>query len=265
MATHAASATNAAAAAADPDAAAAAANASAAAAAAVAALGDAVTPPPGDGTFAAAALLSSLSTAGWEGGLTVVGVGALRLPLSRCTLRRLDAEAAPAPFGRGAATLTDVAVRDCAQIDAAAVGQGEAWTDAVHRIATALAVRALGADPARRLTVSLHKLLLYGPGGHFDRHVDAEKAPGMWGTLALQLPVVGGHGGGGGPAWGGGGVFGRGVKTGGAAGGGGGKRGRGVGGVHTGGGRARRCRCLPRHTTRRETPARAAASTPRRG
>jgi len=195
-----AAATDANAAAADDDAAAAAANpaaAAAAAAAAVAALGGAVTPPPGGGTFAATALLSSLPTAGWEGGLTVAGVGALRLPLSRCTLGHLVAEAASAPFVRGAATLTDVAVWDCAQIDATAVGQGDACTDAVHGVATALAVRALGADPARRLTVSLHKLLLYGPGGHFDRHVDAEKAPGMRGTLALQLPVVGGTGGGG--------------------------------------------------------------------
>ncbi len=34
-----------------------------------------------------------------------------------------------------------------------------------------------------------YKLLVYETGGHFKKHQDTEKEPGMFGTLLLQLPA----------------------------------------------------------------------------
>lgn len=38
------------------------------------------------------------------------------------------------------------------------------------------------------MDANLYKLRLYEEGGHFKKHRDTEKEPGMFGTLVIQLP-----------------------------------------------------------------------------
>jgi hypothetical protein len=51
----------------------------------------------------------------------------------------------------------------------------------------------LGEDESAGVEARLYKLLIYEPGGHFLAHRDTEKEPGMFATLLICLPVVGGH------------------------------------------------------------------------
>jgi hypothetical protein len=122
------------------------------------------------------------------------GVGALALPLSAAAVDALRAAAHRAPFGLDADTVVDAAVRDAWQLDAASVHlDAAAWGPALLDRVLADAVAELGVPAACGVRAELYKLVLYEPGGHFKRHRDTEKAPGMFGTLVVQLPVAGGH------------------------------------------------------------------------
>jgi hypothetical protein len=120
----------------------------------------------------------------------------LRLPLSEGAVAALRAAAERAPFGRDADTVVDPAVRDAWQIDPVRVHLQGAWGPEVLDHFTAYALDTLRVPPECMAEARLYKLVVYGPGGHFRRHRDTEKEPGMFGTLVLQLPVDGGHQGG---------------------------------------------------------------------
>jgi hypothetical protein len=117
----------------------------------------------------------------------------MALPLSADAVDALRAAAHRAPFGLDADTVVDTAVRDAWQLDASAVRLDAAWGPALLDQVLAEAVSELGVPPESAVRAQLYKLVLYEPGGHFKPHRDTEKAPGMFGTLVVQLPVIGGH------------------------------------------------------------------------
>ena len=117
----------------------------------------------------------------------VDGVGSLSFPLLEAQAATLIAAAVRAPFGRGEQTVLDPSVRRVWQIDAARVRLGgKHWAQSLRRVLTDTA-HGLGCGDAD-IRAELHKLLVYDPGGFFLPHRDSEKAPGMFGTLLIQLP-----------------------------------------------------------------------------
>ena len=120
--------------------------------------------------------------------VSVDGVGALAMPVGADAFAALLALSEPAPHGQGMATVVDEAVRRARQVAGARV-----------HLTASQAVQDLARSAAQQLGVTvpveaqLDKLVLYEAGGHFRPHVDSEKAPGMFATLVVQLPVEGGH------------------------------------------------------------------------
>lgn len=91
-----------------------------------------------------------------------------------------------APFGRGSKTVVDESVRKCYQISPSKITLSAAWVDFVNNVMARRAADELGVfNP---VSTSLHKLVVYGAGGKFRRHVDGEKEPGMFATLVVLLP-----------------------------------------------------------------------------
>ena len=100
--------------------------------------------------------------------------------------RQLIAAAEPAPYGRGAETVVDPAVRRCWQIAPDRVRiRGRHWARTLETILARVA-EGLGVDAP--VTAEFYKLLVYDEGGFFIGHRDTEKAPGMFATLVVVLP-----------------------------------------------------------------------------
>jgi hypothetical protein len=120
--------------------------------------------------------------------LEVEGVGRVALPLLPAQAEQLADAAEPAPYGRGEETILDPTVRHSRQIgpDRVRLG-GQGWAATLETILTRVAA-GLGVDGP--ISASLHKLLLYQPGGFFIGHRDTEKLPGMFGTLVIVLPSL---------------------------------------------------------------------------
>jgi hypothetical protein len=119
----------------------------------------------------------------------VDGVGLLSFPLLDVQAAALIAAAELAPYGRGEQTVLDTSVRRAWQIDAARVHiGGKSWAPSLRRVLAEVA-RGLGCEDAS-IRAELYKLLVYDPGGFFLPHRDSEKAPGMFGTLLVQLPSL---------------------------------------------------------------------------
>jgi len=117
----------------------------------------------------------------------VDGVGLLSFPLAQAQIAALIAAAERAPYGRGEQTMLDTSVRRVWQIDAARVRiSGKSWAQSLGQVLAETA-RGLGCEDTA-IRAELYKLLVYDPGGFFLAHRDSEKAPGMFGTLLMQLP-----------------------------------------------------------------------------
>jgi hypothetical protein len=153
-----------------------------------------VAPP----TFAVCAVMDDVPAS--APAVTVEGLGLLALPLCAQQTAALRAVAEPAaPFGQGADD-DDTAVR---QVPAARLSVAPAsWAPALART-VARAAAAMGIEDAAAIGVSarLEKLVLHEPSsGGGDRYfAPAHKkasAGGVFGTLLIQLPCVGGHVGG---------------------------------------------------------------------
>ena len=88
-------------------------------------------------------------------------------------------------------TVVDEKVRKAWQIDSSKVqfDQSVIWNKTLEAIVEE-AAEGLGLKGETKNTVraNLYKLLLYEEGGHFEKHRDTEKEPGMFGTLVIQLP-----------------------------------------------------------------------------
>jgi predicted 2-oxoglutarate/Fe(II)-dependent dioxygenase YbiX len=120
--------------------------------------------------------------------LDVVGVGPIALPLLPVQAQQLLAVAAPAPYGRGDATLVDPAVRRTWQIDPARVQiGGRHWE---QTLADLVARATAGLGVTGPVVADLYKLLVYDPGSFFVSHRDTEKAAGMFATLIIVLPSI---------------------------------------------------------------------------
>ena len=118
--------------------------------------------------------------------LEVEGVGPVALPLLHVQAEQLVAVAEPAPYGRGAETVIDPAVRRCGQIGPDRVRiRGRHWARTLQAILDRVA-EGLGVDGP--IAAEFYKLLLYDRGGFFVGHRDTEKAPGMFATLVVVLP-----------------------------------------------------------------------------
>ena len=118
--------------------------------------------------------------------LEVEGVGPVALPLLPTQAEQLAAVAELAPYGRGAETLVDPAVRHCRQIGPDQVRiRGRHWARTLEAI-VARAAEGLGVDGP--VSAEFYKLLLYEEGGFFVGHRDTEKVPGMFATLVVGLP-----------------------------------------------------------------------------
>ncbi|PNW77235.1 hypothetical protein CHLRE_10g428000v5 [Chlamydomonas reinhardtii] len=168
---------------------------------------DVVTAVQPEGNFAIAGRWErQRDTAPGLPGLAVRGVGPVSLPLSAEQRDKLVKLGQQAPYGKGAQTLQDPAVRNTVQIDASSLSFGPGW-DRVIRDISDRAAKGLGvstefvpttaAQPGHGpVSAHLYKLLIYPVGGHFLPHVDTEKLPGHFATLLISLPVAGGHDGG---------------------------------------------------------------------
>lgn len=103
--------------------------------------------------------------------------------------KKLRAWCAPASFGEGTETRTDVRVREGRQLYArngalAVEGFDEALREILCQIRESLCPHEAAPPIAE-----LHSLNLYGRGGHFVAHKDTPREPGVFGTLVVCLPL----------------------------------------------------------------------------
>lgn len=118
----------------------------------------------------------------------VDSVGPIALPVLPAQAAQLIAVAERAPYGRGADTLVDNAVRRTWQIGADRVHiKGRHWNAMLEGVVE-MASTGLGAGAG--VEAELHKLLVYDEGSFFVEHRDTEKSPGMFGTLIVALPSL---------------------------------------------------------------------------
>ena len=104
-----------------------------------------------------------------------------------------------APFGKGLDTVLDETIRKSWQIDASKVifhekvGENTAsptsWYTVLCSTTQSLMKRlGLSSSQLAMVDTNLYKFLLYEEGGHFTKHRDTEKEPGIFGILLIQLP-----------------------------------------------------------------------------
>ena len=120
--------------------------------------------------------------------LEVKGVGAVGLPVSQATARKLCAVARPARYGLKEQTLLDPKVRDTWEIARSRIRiDKRRWNKTLlpqlQRIR-----RDLGLPDGCSLKAQLHNMLVYEPGQFFSAHQDSEKTDDMVGTLVVVLP-----------------------------------------------------------------------------
>jgi len=119
--------------------------------------------------------------------LEIDGVGPIALALLPVQAGQLVAVARRAPYGRGAETLVETAVRRTWQIGADRVHiRGKHWE---RTLETILARVADGLGVSEPVAAELYKLLVYDRGSFFISH-HTEKAPGMFATLVIVLPSI---------------------------------------------------------------------------
>src|SRR5215211_9092233 len=98
----------------------------------------------------------------------VEGVGPVALPLLPMQARQLITAAEPAPYGRGAETVVDPAVRRCWQIGPDRVHlRGRHWPRTLEAI---MARVTDGLGVSEPVTADFYKLLVYDQGGFFTDH-----------------------------------------------------------------------------------------------
>ena len=119
--------------------------------------------------------------------LEVTGVGLVALPLLPAQAEQLVAVAEQAPYGRGSDTLIDTDVRRTWQIGADRVQIGGRHWD--KDLANIVARSTTGLGVSEPVSAELYKLLVYDTGSFFVSHRDTEKAPGLFATLVVVMPV----------------------------------------------------------------------------
>lgn len=117
--------------------------------------------------------------------IEVEGVGFLSFPLPSFQAEQLIGVAEAAPYGRGAQTVLDPAVRRAWQLPAERVQLDAPWHTMVGELLAEVR-RGLAVDV--EIEAQLYKLLVYEQGSFFLAHRDSVKAEGMFGTLVMVLP-----------------------------------------------------------------------------
>ena len=116
----------------------------------------------------------------------------IAFPLLKFQAEQLRAIAEKAPYGKGKDTVTDENVRKAWQIDASKVSFSDndgIWASTLNSVVQSCTAKlGLSGNQQNRCRANLYKMLLYERGGHFKKHRDTEKEPGMFGTLVVQLP-----------------------------------------------------------------------------
>eukprot|EP00501_MAST-03F_sp_TOSAG23-6_P002356 GSMAST32.ASY1.ANO1.2461.1 assembled CDS len=121
-------------------------------------------------------------------GLTVNGIGRLRLPLSNADVKALARVCRQAPFGRGSKTIIDKKVRNTLQLSPKHFQiSNPSWTAQLKTLVKNVCSQ-MGVSETIEVDAQLYKLLLYEKGSFFKKHRDSEKVDGMFGTLIIALP-----------------------------------------------------------------------------
>ncbi|ETI24626.1 hypothetical protein G647_03995 [Cladophialophora carrionii CBS 160.54] len=122
-------------------------------------------------------------------GLYLEDHGMIGLPLSQHDAQTIISKSQQSPFGKGSQTIVDTSIRKSWQLDPAQFTiRNPQWQQAIDNVARKIHRElALDIEPDN-FSAELYKLLLYEPGAFFKPHKDSEKAPGMFGTLAICLP-----------------------------------------------------------------------------
>ncbi|KAJ7488868.1 hypothetical protein FB451DRAFT_1223132 [Mycena latifolia] len=118
-------------------------------------------------------------------------MGVVGLPMGPRDAEILRSHAKQAPFGHGAKTVVDTAVRNTWEVGADAVKfTNPAWNKFLATNVVKEVVKALGVSYSSAMAprCELHKLLLYEIGSHFASHQDTEKQAGMFATIIIILP-----------------------------------------------------------------------------
>ena len=119
----------------------------------------------------------------------IEGVGRIAYPLCTEQAKTIISQADLAPFGKGIETIIDIAVRQTWQIEPSKVTIGPNFYSAQLPSILRTVRKHLGLFGLGDIEAHFYKLLLYEQGGHFKRHQDTEKEPGMFGSLLVQLPA----------------------------------------------------------------------------
>lgn len=103
--------------------------------------------------------------------------------------KKLRAWCAPASFGEGTETRTDVRVREGRQLYARNGALAVEGFDAALREILDQIRGSLCPHDAASPGAELHSLNVYGRGGHFVAHKDTPREPSIFGTLVVCLPL----------------------------------------------------------------------------
>lgn len=133
-----------------------------------------------------AKLPAPLALRGPKGKRLVIDGRASRSP---STEKQLRAWCAPAAFGDGAKTRTDMRVRDGHQLYARDGALAVEGLDEALRAILGKVRQALCPFEASPPIAELHSLNVYRRGGHFVAHKDTPRDPGVFGTLVVCLPL----------------------------------------------------------------------------
>lgn len=99
-------------------------------------------------------------------------------------LDKFLAAAQVAPFGRGNETVVDTTVRHALQIPAKDLDVSDLPSSIYFKINEELCPPGPGSVNAK-----LYKMHIYGPGGHFESHVDTAHSDNHMATLVVVLPI----------------------------------------------------------------------------
>lgn len=109
------------------------------------------------------------------------------VPIAEEQLRSLLADGVASSFGWREQTLSDPSVRDGLELDRTRVQpKGDEFAWALDELLETLP-EAMGLDD--ELYLEFDKLVMYGPGQHFETHRDTERSDDMIGSFVLILPT----------------------------------------------------------------------------
>lgn len=119
------------------------------------------------GTFATSGTCNNIT----QPGISVKGVGLLRLPLSCADATKIIAASRKSPFGKGNKTIIDPSVRNTWEIDAGQIiFENKAWQQWLDGLVATVAVELGVLGGSEGVRAELYKMLLYEKGAMFKPH-----------------------------------------------------------------------------------------------